>query len=341
MPKLASAYGGLGGVAYSVWRPQARTYLMQRGIEERDYAREIKNWSELDKAVQDDAQRAEDDAFALLLDKAAFAEVKAEAEDKAKKAQAQVKQRAADAMSRSRKAFGYLYSALPPDLRPLVADVPQGYAFGIWSFLEKKFRSTEQDNVLALWKRLTSAAQDQDEKFDEFKARLDADVELLANAKQVIPAGLYASLLVWNLQSRYDQAVLTLKTSDKLKEPEKIDWPSVCDYFAQFERSQDALGNRHVLELEHERDRVMAVRGKNRGGRQVRPDLSKIKCFNCQQLGHYASSCQEPDRRDSERRGDSGQDEVEDDKNQQDEDDDPEMRRHKGRRGAAMSMRCY
>lgn len=52
------------------------------------------------------------------------------------------KKEVSELISRARKAFGYLYAALPADLRQLVADVPQGYAYGIWSFPEKKFRNT-------------------------------------------------------------------------------------------------------------------------------------------------------------------------------------------------------
>ena len=101
---------------------------------------------------------------------------KQEAEDKDATAQKKAaKQRVADLIGRSRKVF---YSALPVDLRPLVADVPQGYAYGIWSFLEKKFRNTEQDSVMALWGRITTVTQELDETYDVYKARVDSIVEL-------------------------------------------------------------------------------------------------------------------------------------------------------------------
>ena len=104
------------------------------------------------------------------------------------------------------------------ELRQLIADVPQGYAFGIWSFLEKKFRNTEQDTVMSLWTRFVRLAQEADETFDVYKARVDSVLELLTHAKQTPPAELYAALLLWNLQPRYATAVLTLKTSERLKD---------------------------------------------------------------------------------------------------------------------------
>lgn len=35
-------------------------------------------------------------------------------------------------VERSRQAFGRIYSALPEELRPQVAHLPQGWAFGLW-----------------------------------------------------------------------------------------------------------------------------------------------------------------------------------------------------------------
>ena len=85
------------------------------------------------------------------------------------------------------------------DTRLLVADVPQGYAHGIWSFLEKKFRNTEQDSVLALWERFTTLRQESDESFDVYKARVDSLRDLLSHAKEKITPSLYAATLVWKL----------------------------------------------------------------------------------------------------------------------------------------------
>lgn len=307
-PLLASASGtsGTGGMPHALWRPQMQTFLMRQGIEERDYAVEIERWVALSKAVQDSAVAEEQDAIALVLGgKALVKKEQAPSDDETR-----AKQRVASLIGRSRKAFGYLYSALPAELRPLVADVPQGYAYGIWSFLEKKFRNTEQDTVMSLWGQLTSLAQEPDETHDVYKARIDSVMELLTNAKQTVPAGLYASLLLWRLQPRYATAVLTLKTSDKLKDPAAIDWSYVAEYLAQYERSQLGLGGgTDSSGTGAAGDRVMAVfRGKQRttgstgqspaaGGVRTRRDTSNVECFNCHKMGHYASKCPLPDSR--------------------------------------------
>ena len=50
-------------------------------------------------------------------------------------------------VERSHKAFGSIYSALTEDLRLQVAHLPQGWAYGLWMWLERKYQSTEADSV--------------------------------------------------------------------------------------------------------------------------------------------------------------------------------------------------
>jgi hypothetical protein len=301
-PLLASASGTGAGAPHALWRPQMQTFLMRHGIEERDYAREIAQWRALAAAVEAKAEADEQDAIAVVLG-AAMSSASSKPKEQTPE-EAKAKQRVADLISRSRKAFGFLYAALPVDLRPLVADVPQGYAFGIWSFLEKRFRSTEQDSVMALWERLTTMQQDSADTHDVYKARVDSVVELLKHAQQTVPAGLYASLLLWRLQPRYNTAVLTLKTGERLKDPAAIDWPYVANYMAQYERSQLGLGDT-VSDSPGAGDRAMAARSRpppaapsaGKKPSATGRDHSDVECFNCHKFGHYASRCPLPDRR--------------------------------------------
>jgi hypothetical protein len=306
MPRLASANGG-AGLPHATWRPQMQTFLMRQGIEECDYAHEIPQWRELVQAVGEDATSRRLTAIATLLgatssnssnsskqsDKSSQQQPTMKRESLTPEQQA-AKKEVSELISRARKAFGYLYAALPTDLRQLVADIPQGYAYGIWSFLEKKFRNTEQDTVMALWERFTTLRQDTEEAFDEYKARVDSVVELLTHAKQTPPAELYATLLLWRLQPRYATAVLTLKTGDRLKDAATIDWTSIAKYMGEYERSQQSLSESEVTA-----DRTMAARqsASSASGSKSQRSLADIECFNCHKKGHYASKCPLPDRR--------------------------------------------
>lgn len=303
VPQLASASGAGGGMPHALWRPQMQTFLMQHGIEERDYAQEIARWGEMVKAADDAAAKEDEDAEAFVLD-GDSTKVEEEKADATTKAQIKMKQRVADRIGRVRKAFSYLHSALPADLRTLIADVPKGYAYGVWSFLEKKFRNTEHDMVMSLWETVTAMRQESDEQFDTYKARVDSVAELLANAKQTLPSGLYMSLLLWRLQPRYNTAVLTLKASAGLKDPTAVNWTEIAEYMAQFERAQLGLGE---IQGGTSSDRAMAARSKSQPSEAPARNNSKVECYNCHKLGHYASRCPEEDRRKHKSGGSKGQ----------------------------------
>jgi hypothetical protein len=313
VPQLASASSTAGQV-YSLWRPQIQTHMMRQNIEERDYTRPIPRWRELVAAVQTDATAADDIAMERVLAAADAAAGKSAGAMPTSSSSTQMKQElpsteelaakkaVAALIGRSQKAFGFLYAALPADLRLLVADVPQGYAYGVWSFLEKKYRNTEQDNVAALWKQFVTLTQTTEETFDEYKARVDSVVELLKHAKASLDAGLYSTILMWNLQPRYATAVLTLKTGDRLKDPAKVDWPAIAEYMAQYERSQEHLGETGEGERAFvargwpQSSSASSVSSSDPGGRGVPAWVKSAQCYNCDKKGHLSKYCPEPRR---------------------------------------------
>jgi hypothetical protein len=66
-------------------------------------------------------------------------------------------------VKRSRRVYGVLYSSLPDDLRAQAAHIGQGFAYGLWHWLEQKFQGTEQDRVGELFSQWTSLRQDENE----------------------------------------------------------------------------------------------------------------------------------------------------------------------------------
>lgn len=281
VPQLASSSGGAGGLPYAVWRPQMKSYLMRAGFTEADYAREIDSYAELCAALEAEAQRKVEDAMALLLGKKSASAAKAEPRVENREQQA-ARESVAEAIARTRRAYGILFASLPGDLRLLVAGVPHGYAYGIWSFLESKYRSTERDNVADLWKQLILLEQEVDEEFAAYKARVDAAKELLAHAREETPASLYTTVLLWRLRPSYAPAVLALQASKAIGDAAKIDWPAVAAFMANHERSQQRLGERDVAEADH----AMAARGTT-----TRRSKSSMRCYCCGEKGHMAREC--------------------------------------------------
>lgn len=299
-----------GCTAYPQWRPLVQAYFTRAGIEEADYAREIPRWAQMVSVVQADTERENEAAEALLfgssqktVNDAASSSMKEEDASRMGVASAEALQRAAAKknvaarVARSRKAFGILYAALPAELRLLVAEVQQGYAYGIWSLLEKKYRNTAQDSVAALWADLSTLLQESEEDFGTYKARVDSSVELLKHAKQNVQSGHYTSILLWRLQPRYATAVLTLKTGDKITDTDKIDWTSIVDYMSQYERAQTGLGEADGPGANA--DRVLAARGRAYSQQQKsstglsaqqQQSRSTAECWDCHGKGHYRNS---------------------------------------------------
>ena len=213
-------------------------------------------------------------------------------------------------VERSRRVYGIIYGALPDELRLQVADLPTGWAFGLWQWLQNKYQSTEEDNVNALVGQWMQLKQDDTESFDAYKARVNKLYALLEHAKEKPSARQYSFTLLDKLLPRYAAAVLALKASGQLKDAASISWDTVTAFVNSHERSEQRLGAE---------DKAMAARGADgsssssftskpkesqRGGgagtgaggnARVRT-LADVQCFNCEAYGHLSRNCPRPQK---------------------------------------------
>ena len=174
---------------YAAWRPVMENVLMRAGVAPRDYKEENADWAALVAAVDCWTTADEEASIAYALGRASASSSSTAGPTAAEK---EARRGATEAVARAKRAYALLYQALSDELRRLVANVAQGDAFGLWSWLEKRFQSTEQDNVGDLWDAFTQLSQESDESFDQYKARVDHVFGLLAHAKDKPSAGLYA-----------------------------------------------------------------------------------------------------------------------------------------------------
>lgn len=271
--------------------------MMRAGVAQRDYTEENPDWLALVTAVEQWTRADEDASIAYALGRGTSSSSSKAGPSAAEK---EARRGATEAVARTKKAYALLYQALSDELRRLVAQVPQGYAYGVWSWLEQRFQSTEQDHVGDLWEEFTQLAQEDNESFDVYKARVDRVHGLLAHAKDKPSPGLYAHRLLWKLCPRYNPAVLALKASGKLKDASAINWNEIVAFVNNHERSEHRLA---LNDGETEQRTFAATRGgrSNDGGDRTKntqrsDTLTGIECFNCGEDGHMARNCRRPRR---------------------------------------------
>lgn len=315
--------------AYAAWKPAMDVFLQRHGasgvhtepLSERE-------WNEDYGDVTKWAKQALAAARALARNGDGALKEEAALSPETKAARALV----AANVERSMKAFGSIYSALPEELRLQVAHLPQGWAYGLWQWLERKFQSTEADNVGVLLKRWVNLRQTEDESFDAYRARVNEVNTLLKHAKQEPTPEMYCLFMLDRLQPRYAPVVLALHNGSLLKDKANIDWDAVTTLVNSHERAErhmageadaaaaKAMAARTVAsseldgeqqqQLQHGVAAATTVGNSTRTQRQGQQDrsgnrgfgaggqavpLSKVMCYICGELGHIKFNCPSKD----------------------------------------------
>ena len=76
------------------------------------------------------------------------------------------------------------------------------------------------------------------------------------------------------------------------------DWTRLWDDFVQEETREGTFQNGTQS---NEENVALLIKGKGKGGKKREKDLSKVRCYNCNKFGHYASQC--PKKKDEDKEG--------------------------------------
>jgi hypothetical protein len=153
--------------------------LMRADIVKRDYQEECAAWAALACAAENWSCDEERQSIDYALGPGSGANgSKAVSSASGQSFEKEARRGAMETVTRTKKAFACLYQALSDELHRLVACVPQGYAYGLWSRLERKYHSTGQDNVGDLWDEFTRLKHQEDEGFNAYMARSETGVRL-------------------------------------------------------------------------------------------------------------------------------------------------------------------
>jgi hypothetical protein len=303
---------------YSTWKPSMSAHLQKMGTDN-VHLTPIKNYVEMEKKVAEWDVEELNDAFALVLgvgskssssssssspptsSSSKGVEVKAEAasttiptvkkeSSEEEKAVEEAKKKIRTILYKSRKAFGILYEALPIGLKTQVdnlSTIPNGYAYALWEFLEKKYQNTESDNVAELYRQWNDLKMNQKELFDDYMARVDQIHGLLVKAGKKIDADQYLYKALFCLRDEYNVYVSTWQTSGILKDASSVNYIEIRKNINTIER--------RMYKSDQADERVAGTF--DIGGVGIKQQLqpsgvsSNVKCFNCGEQGHIKKYC--------------------------------------------------
>ena len=317
--------------SYPSWRPRMDVWLEKigaSGVHKKEMSEE--KWKIADASVQAWEEEAEADAWSALslgapasaaADSSSMSPPDAKSPPSASKVSDAVKESRKvikSLVERSRKVYGILYSSLPEELCAQVAHLPQGWAFGLWSWLEKKFQSTEKDNVHSLLRQWFDLKQEEEESFDAYRARVMKLATLLELAKEKQSDRMLVFILLEQLQPRYKPAVLALQNGTKLADVSKIDWNDVAAFINAHERSEqrlqgDASADAQAMAVGMRAPSYSKVAqsannpksgfggagvvGRQNGSASTQRSgfkpMSQRECFHCHKMGHIKINCPE------------------------------------------------
>jgi transposase InsO family protein len=321
-----------GAAQYAQWRAQTEVFLAQRGVG--DALRKSRTTTEWDGLVARVAQFAEDDEVAALL----MLDGKTSSSSSSTKEKTQTgeldaatkeaRQIVRGIVARSERAFGYLYGALPEEIRPQVEHLPQGFAYGLWRWIEEKYQSKESDNVNALLAEWSALEQSDSESFDAYRARVNKLADLLGGADERPSSRSFSYTLLEKLRPHYKPVVLALHNGPALKQTKEIDvpaqkrkvldidWLEITRQINAHERSEQRLSGAEG-QSSGEHQAAMSARQyhghsssgsssssgggqhqsrQQKAGHQLPPwnEKGEPRCYNCNQYGHMGKACSKP-----------------------------------------------
>ncbi len=258
-------------VSYAKWKPEAENCFKRAGMKGTDYKKEITAYADMKKYVEQLDERDAAAATAFMYAKLSGAATASSSSSTSASSsitgttstggtsstsgtsttggtqpavdtqEQQHNKQIRGMMERSNRAYAVLYECLADDIRLLVNNnklIVEGYGYSLWHWLETKYQSTEGDSIGKLWGDFTSVKQLDGESFEEYKARVDAIVQLLSAAEESPTPALYATILLDRLVARYNQIKMTVDSTSELgKNRKKIDWSVVTKFIQQQERN--------------------------------------------------------------------------------------------------------
>ena len=283
---------------YAEWKPAMVAYAMRMRVSDA-LSSEIPEWDRLVERVREWEREKRTSTIAAALGAGQVPVPRGNAAaggapEEGRAAAMAVREAAREIVYNSERLYAVIYDALYAELRPQVAHIPAGYAYGLWVWLERKFQSTEIDNIAMLLTEWMSMSMNDGEEYDAYRARVNKVYSLLEIAKERPSARQYVHVMLDRLPSTYRQAVLALKAGGRLDKADEIKWDDIATFINGHLRAMIRDDTKTGSEL------AMVTRGGAAPGEQQTERKREtqgrggVQCWRCEQYGHIARFCPSP-----------------------------------------------
>ena len=158
-------------------------------------------------------------------------------------------------------------------------------AFEMWDALTKLYQSSNQNRKMILREKLRSVKMVESESVTSYLTRVTQIRDELTTTGEVINDDELVRVSLNGFSEKWAIFVKGVVSRERLPK-----WDRLWDDFIQEETREEALLSRQA-KIEDKEENMALIAKKGKGKMKFVKDLSKVRCYACNQFGHYAGQC--------------------------------------------------
>lgn len=183
---------------------------------------------------------------------------------------------------RNIKAKRAVLDAIKDQAIPLV--VGKTNAFDMWASLTKLYMRTNENIKMVLREKLMDIWMVESEKVSSYLTRIAQVRDVLSAVGEVVTDGEMVRTALNVFSEKWNTFVKGVVSREN-----RPNWERLWDDFVQEEIRENALQSKQLKGAESEENVALVVKGKGKGKKSFKIDISKVRFFACNNYGHYAT----------------------------------------------------
>jgi hypothetical protein len=184
------------------------------------------------------------------------------------------------------KAKRMILDAIKDHVIPHVAG--KANAYEMWASLTKLYQSSNENRKMVLREKLRNIKMTETEKVSSYLTRITQVRDELGAVGEVITDGELVRTTLNGFSEKWNTFVKGVVSREN-----RPNWERLWDDFIQEETHEEALCSRQSKGEENEENvaLVAAKKKDKKSSHGEKKDMSKVRCYACRELGHYAGQC--------------------------------------------------